>query len=112
MIDNSGDFSHPVLNETIRSIGGEYRFNTERRAIGKNGEFLYFSGYFMVDRSCCGVAGSAYALVAGYIVKWKYRTGEDGRFVSLVRPVKNLRDRADITAIIKKEDAMCQVTFL
>lgn len=111
MNDTHIDFKHPPLNEAIYSIGGEYRFNYERRVDAVGGEILFYTGFFMIDRSCCGVSGSAYAMVAGLIVKWKYRNSEDGVPVSRVSPIKKQHDRARIVEMIKKEDALCQVVF-
>jgi hypothetical protein len=111
MNDTHIDFKHPPLNEAIYSIGGEYRFNDERRVSGVGGEILYYTGFFMIDRSCCGVAGCAYAMVAGLIVNWKCETSKDGVAVSRVLPIKKQRDRERIIKMIKKEDALCQVVF-
>lgn len=105
------DFNHPVLEETISAIGGEYRLKEERRAFLADGELLYYTGYFVIDRSCCGVGGSAYALIAGFVAQWKYTKDAQGRPVSQVHTVKNERDRDRIAKMIKKEDPQCQVVF-
>ncbi len=112
MDDDRVSFAHPAVNEPISAIGGEYLFTEERRVADPEGDLLVYKGFFMIDRSCCGVGGSAYAMVAGFVDQWHCRTGPDNRPVSLVRPVKDKGDRARIAAMIKKEDPLCQVSFL
>ena len=112
MDDSVVDFRHPVLNEAISAIGGEYVLNNERRVADAGADLLYYTGYFMIDRSCCGVGGSAYAMVPGYVVDWQYKIAEDEHLVSRVRPVKKQRDRTRIEAMIRQGDPMCRVTFL
>ncbi len=112
MDDDRVSFAHPVVNEPISAIGGEYLFTEEKRVADPGGDLLYYKGFFMIDRSCCGVGGSAYALVAGIVDQWHFKTAENDRPVSLVRPVKSQRERIRIQAMIKKEDPLCQVAFL
>ena len=112
MSDSHLEFEHPVLNEAVPAIGGEYQFSEEKRVSAEGGDILYYKGFFMIDRSCCGVGGSAYAMVAGVVAGWHCKTAENGRPVSLVRPLRNTAARTRITAMIKKEDPLCQVTFL
>lgn len=112
MNDSVTEFVHPVLNEAICAIGGEYVLHHEMRVVDGDGDLLYYTGFFMIDRSCCGVGGSAYAMVAGFVVDWEYKIAEDGCRVSRVRPVKKQRDRKRIEAMIKQMDPMCRVTFL
>ena len=106
------EFEHPVLHEAVPAIGGEYQFSEEKRVAAEGGDILYYKGFFMIDRSCCGVGGSAYAMVAGVVARWHCKTAGNGRPVSLVRPVRSTSARTRITAMIKSEDPLCQVTFL
>ena len=46
-------------------------------------------GGAIVDTSCCGVGGCAYALVPGFVVDWKYRRNEGGLAVSRVEPIRD-----------------------
>jgi hypothetical protein len=45
-------------------------------------EVLCLVGCAVVDTSCCGAGGSAYALVLGFILEWKRQTDEDGLVIS------------------------------
>ncbi|MCF8035499.1 MAG: hypothetical protein K9K62_01375 [Desulfobacteraceae bacterium] len=106
------EFTHPVLNEQVSAIGGHYVFTREVRAVFAGREMLYYTGYFVMDRSCCGVGGCAYALVAGFVQDWHCGSAADGRPVSRVRPVTDSKWQASITAGIKNADPMIQVSFL
>lgn len=112
MNDDIIEFHHPRLNESISAIGGDYLFDEEVRAPVEEGEILYYTGFFMIDRSCCGVAGSAYALVPGFVIDWHFRTGEDGRPVSRVRRITSPRARKGIEDMIRSGDPLRRVTFL
>ncbi|MFW6081422.1 MAG: hypothetical protein ACOC7W_05870 [Desulfosalsimonas sp.] len=109
--DREVDFTHPVLNEPVSAIGGEYLFEREHVAEAGGGQVIYFTGYFMLDRSCCGVGGCAYALVAGFVRQRKYRSESDGRQVSLVEPVDDPETRRRIESMIKESDPLMQVAF-
>lgn len=106
------EFTHPVLNEQVSAIGGHYVFTREVRAVFAGKEVLYYTGYFVMDRSCCGVGGCAYALVAGFVQDWHCASAADGRPVSRVRPVTDSKWQENIAAGIKKADPMTQVSFL
>ncbi|MGM0453979.1 MAG: hypothetical protein ACQERN_12505 [Thermodesulfobacteriota bacterium] len=112
MDDRSIEFQHPELNKPVSAIGGDYLLSREHTATVDGGEVLYFTGFFSVDRSCCGVGGCAYALVPGIVVDWKFKTGENGQPVSRVQPVRNENTRRRIREIIQKADPLRQVTFL
>jgi len=106
------EFHHPELNETTSAIGGDYLLNEEVRAEMEEGEVLYYTGYFMIDRSCCGVAGSAYGLVPGFVVDWHFRTDENGRPVSRVRRITSPRVRKRVEDRVRSGDPLRRVTFL
>lgn len=112
MADRLEDFIHPELNTQVDAIGGRYIL-TEEFCISMDGEeLLYFTGVAIVDRSCCGVGGCAYALVPGFIVKWHYKTGDTGRPVSRVRPVDDEAIRERVSALIHRNHTVQQITFL
>jgi hypothetical protein len=67
------DYIHPDLNEEIRTISGHYILSRKNRLPFNDRQVLYFIGCAVVDSSCCGTGGCAYALVPGYIRQWKYK---------------------------------------
>ncbi len=110
---NSGlqDFIHPKLGQEITAIGGHYVFNNEHRVSFNDGDVLYLVGYAVVDTSCCGIGGCAYAMVPGYIRRWKYKKNETNEPVSQVEPVRDADDQAAISQLIQKKENVQQVTF-
>jgi hypothetical protein len=113
MLSNSGlqDFIHPNLGQEITAIGGHYVFNNERRLSFDGQDVLYLVGYAVVDTSCCGVGGCAYAMVPGYVRAWKYKRDEANLPVSQVEPVRDGDDQVAIRQLIQKKEVVQQVTF-
>ena len=105
------EFVHPELGQEINAIGGHYVFGKEIRMPYKGREILYFVGYAVLDSTCCGVGGTAYVLVAGFIRKWKYRTSPDERPVSMVAPLEDQSDQQKLRKIIQNKEMVYQVTF-
>jgi hypothetical protein len=106
------DFMHPELDREITAVGGHYVFTKAVRMDFHNREVLYFLGYGVVDSSCCGVGGAAYALVPGFLINWKYRQTGDGVFVSRIEPICDSVEQQEIRRIIQKMEAIQQVTFI
>ena len=96
------DFVHPELGREITAIGGHYVFNKEIRVSYDNREVLYFIGYAVVNTSCCGVGGCAYALVPGFVKDWKYKKNNDGLFVSQIEPIREITDQKEVRHRIQK----------
>jgi hypothetical protein len=113
MPSNSGlqDFIHPKLGQEITAIGGHYVFNNEHRLSVDGRDVLYLVGYAVVDTSCCGVGGCAYALVPGYVLAWKYKRNETSEPISQIEPVRDIDDQVAIRELIQKKEVVQQVTF-
>lgn len=105
------EFIHPVLNEEVRSITGHYSFLKESRLTYLEREILYLTGCSLVESACCGSGGCPFAHVPGFIVRWHYRTTDDGRPVSLVEPVEAERDRQALSQMIRSAEICSQVNF-
>ncbi|NOY70338.1 MAG: hypothetical protein GXP53_12790 [Deltaproteobacteria bacterium] len=106
------NFTHPALNEPITAIGGSYYYTAEFRREFEEDDLLYYVGAMVVDTSCCGTGGCAYAMVAGFVREWKYGTDDNGRPVSRVRPVTQKAGRERIAAFIRKKHTVQQVSFV
>ncbi len=106
------DFIHPELGQEITAIGGHYVFNNEHRLSFEGCEVLYLVGYAVVDTSCCGVGGCAYAMVPGYVRAWKYKKNETNAPVSQVEPVCDADDQVAISQLIQQKEMVQQVTFV
>lgn len=105
------DFVHPELGQEITAIGGHYVFNNERRLSVDGRDVLYLVGYAVVDTSCCGIGGCAYALVPGIVEEWKYKKDDDGLCVSQVEPIHDADEQQEIRRLIQKKEMVQQVTF-
>lgn len=105
------DYPHPRLNDPVDAVSGHYVLTGERRLPVADGEVLYFAGYAVVDTACCGPGGCGYALVAGKIVAYAHRRGEDGRTVSRVIPIRDPALRAELHRRITAAEHVSQVLF-
>jgi len=105
------DYIHPVLNEEILTISGHYVLSEENRLPFNDRQVLYFIGCAVVDASCCGPGGCAYALVPGYVRRWKYKLNASHLAVTQVEPVRDQADRQAIRQLIKEKEGIQQVNF-
>lgn len=111
-MDQTMEFVHPRLGETVTAIGGHYAFTKEGRLALDEREILYLVGYGATDTSCCGMGGCIYAVVPGYLRA--YHTGtvpETGCAISLVEPVDEGARKA-VAAALKAGEGVMQVHFL
>ena len=105
------DYIHPVLNEEIRTISGHYILSRENRLPFNDRQVLYFIGCAVVDSSCCGTGGCAYALVPGYIRQWKYKLNAGNLAVTQVELIRDKDDRHALGLLIKEKEGVQQVNF-
>jgi hypothetical protein len=105
------EFVHPKLGQEVTAIGGHYVFGKEIRLPYEGREILYFVGYAVLDSTCCGVGGTAYVLVAGYISQWKYKKNHNDFPVSQVVPIQARIAQKQIRNLIQKKEMVYQVTF-
>ena len=105
------DYIHPVLNQEIRTISGHFVVSTENRLAFNDRQVLYFIGCAVVDSSCCGTGGCAYALVPGYIRQWKYKLNAGNLAVTQVELIRDKGDRQQLRQLIKAKEGVQQVNF-
>jgi len=112
MLAEPQNYIHPALNEQVTAIGGSYVFTTEQIVACEDKRILVLTGYAVLDSTCCGAAGCAYALVPGIIAQ--YRSGRDaaGRWQSRVRPIRDAAVRDSIRSMILARRQVHQVQFL
>ncbi len=111
MSETNRDFVHVELDKEITAIGGHYVLTKEVRLPYLDKEILYLAGYAIYDTTCCGSGGCGYALVAGYIEDWKYKTNENGQPVTKAEPIKDKNIQNDIRMLIEKNELVNQVRF-
>ena len=105
------DFVHPELGREVTAIGGHYVFGKEIRLPYNHRNLLYFVGYAVLDSTCCGVGGTAYVLVPGFIRQWKYKKNHNDCLISKMDPIRNHIDQKDIRKCIQNKEKVFQVTF-
>jgi hypothetical protein len=105
------DYVHLELDEVIEFISGSYSLTGEGRMPFKGREVLYAVGVAMVDRACCGSGGCRFLNVPGYLLRWQYRSGEDGRPVSRVEPIRDEAARMEIRRLLERDYPYSQVNF-
>jgi hypothetical protein len=106
------EFVHHCLGEEIAAIGGRYVFVEEVRLPWGCGEVLYYVGYAVVDSSCCGSGGTAFAVVEGLIRQWHCARTPEGREISRVEPIEKAEAQAELRRLIKARELVLQVNFL
>jgi len=104
-------FTHPRLEVEIETISGHYALTREGHLERDGKQILYYMGYGVTDRSCCGNAGCGYAVVAGVVLSYKRDVDSDGRAVSLVEPLEESTYN-DVAEVLRAKEAIRQVHFL
>ncbi|MFN2167283.1 MAG: hypothetical protein ACK2U9_13590, partial [Anaerolineae bacterium] len=94
------EYVHQALGQEVTAIGGHYVLVKEGRLGFRGREVLYVVGHAVFDTTCCGVGGCAYALVPGFVVRWKGRENQDSLAISEVEPVQDLRVRQELERLI------------
>lgn len=104
------EYTHE-LNKEIRSISGGYQLEREETIDLDGRQVVYAVGNAMIDASCCGVWGCRYALVPGYVVRWKHATTPEGDPISEVQPIDDEQVRKRIIKLLEAKEAVTQVRF-
>ncbi|MBW1910534.1 MAG: hypothetical protein JRJ11_13500 [Deltaproteobacteria bacterium] len=104
------EYPHEIKRE-FQSISGKYILEKEERIEVDGKVVLYAVGNAIVDSSCCGVGGCRYALVPGYVQRFKTRKNERGLWVSEVEPIVDGKSRREITQLLKQKEWVTQVQF-
>lgn len=107
------EYIHQIIDNEheIQSISGHYAVEKELRLEYCENIVLCVIGTGIIDSSCCGVGGCRYALVPGYVIKWKEATDSAGSMVSEVEPVTEENSKKKISKILKKREFVTQVNF-
>lgn len=106
------EYVHQRLNQEVTAVGGHYALVKEARLPFRGREVLYLIGHALFDTACCGVGGCAYALVPGFLVRWKGKRTKDGLAVSRVEPIRDEAVQAEIQQLIEQRETVHQVRFL
>jgi hypothetical protein len=105
------EYTHTELGEEVTALAGYYTPLEEHRLEYNGEEVLCVTGISVIESSCCGTGGCAYAIVPGYIMNWKFKENEAGLPVSEVEPVADRAARQQITAILKERECVGNIDF-
>lgn len=103
------EYRHLQIGKEVRFLHGFYEVEKENVIKHRGRDLLVVIGHAILDNSCCGLSGLRYALVPGYILKWKYRSDENGH-ISQVEPVHE-DDKEEIEEKLKSTEIISQVIF-
>jgi len=106
------EYVHRELGEKTIAIGGYCVLTDEVRLQVKGREVFYLFGHAVFDTTCCGAGGVSYALVQGFVEKWKNRIGTTGHYISLIVPIWDLTLQKEIKQTIEAEKIVQQVNFV
>jgi hypothetical protein len=99
------------LNTEVRTIAGWYQVEKEDMVIFDNRILLYLVGNAVLDCSCCGIGGCRYAVVPGYVLKFRARKNLLEQWISEVEPVVHSEQRWRISCFLKEKEFTQQVQF-
>jgi hypothetical protein len=105
------EFVHRELGREVVAVGGHYELVREARLPIGQREVLYLVGHAAFETTCCGVGGCAYALVPGFVVRWKAGVDEAGHAVSLVERIRDRAVQQEVRRHIGRFEIVHQVIF-
>jgi hypothetical protein len=104
-------YTHGPLGQEIEAVAGYYLIESEDRVPFEGREVLVATGHMVLDNSCCGIGGCGFAIVPGYVLRWKGSKNESGEPVSEVEPVRKDRERQALRRLILESNRVQQVNF-
>ncbi len=106
------EYTHLPLGEEVRGLSGFYIPCKEERLKYDGKEVLYVIGTSTLESSCCGGGGTCgYAVVPGFISKWKSKQNKAGLLVSEVEPVEDEAARRELTKTIRETENIRNIDF-
>lgn len=100
------------MNEPVESISGHYEYIEESTVKAGSRILLYFIGFSITDRSCCGTGGCGFIFIPGYIVKLHHQANEKGNMISTVEPVPAGEERDAIKLLFQHSELHRQIIFM
>ena len=104
-------YTHRPLGQEVHSISGYYAIDEEKRVPFQGREVLLAKGCWAVENSCCGTGGCGFALIPGYVVKWKGSTNEKGEPVTEIEPVQDDKEKQALRKLVQESEKVQQVNF-
>jgi hypothetical protein len=111
------EYVHQELNKELNVPSGYYVLFKELKIKCDGREILCVTGVGVLECSACAgfsIAagrGGEYALVPGYIVRWKAEKNEEGLWISDVEPIEDERIKREIAAVIRGTENIRNIEF-
>jgi len=106
------DYVHLPVNEEVNYVTGWYEPEREESIQVNGDEVLYVIGSASLESSCVGGGRDwRYALVPGYVRRFKYQQNPEGLWVSEVEPISDREERRRITRILEGKESIGRVDF-
>ena len=97
------EFTHPKLDEEVRTLSGYYVPRQENVLPYQGRHVLYIVGDACIEASCCGVASWNYVQVPGFVVRRGVRGGDSAPVVSEVETIEDKAIRKGVTESLLKQ---------
>lgn len=106
------DYEHPV-GDRVEYVNGAYQLTAVKTRSIAGRDILYCLGEALLDNSCCGATGLAYALVIGELVGDQAPLTRLGRVVSRVNMIADTDTDAEaaIRATLLQIEPVSTVNF-
>lgn len=104
-------YVHQELGKEVTALAGYYTPLNELRLKHNGKDVLCVTGVSVIEASCCGTGGCAYAIVPGYIASWKSKKNEAGLPISEVEPVTDKAARREIAAVLMEKEHVGSIEF-
>ena len=98
------EFTHLPLNEEIQYSTGSIWLSEEVVMDYGDRQVLYVIGHSSAMGGCCAgwFPPHDYIHVIGYLLKWQYRTNENGCPVSQIEPIRDEAVREEIKQLLRR----------
>ena len=105
--------SRPFVHDLsgAQAIGGSFELHEELRLPVAGREVLVLLGAAHVDTACCGVGGCRYAVVPGWILRYRAGSTAEGVPVSEVDPVVGESARRRVREALTAREHLDQIVF-
>jgi hypothetical protein len=104
-------YTHAPLGREVEALAGYYVIGAENRLSFEGREVLVATGHMIIDNACCGAGGCGFALVPGYVLRWKAAQNEKGEPVTEVEPIREEREKEALRTLILQSERVQQVNF-
>jgi hypothetical protein len=109
------EYVHPKIGEGVNGME-DYKKPFKELRLPYNGrEVLCETGISLAEATACSVCSGAgcgsYAIVPGYIVKWKASKNESGLEISQVEPIADESVKREIARTIRENENISNIHF-